>query len=455
VVNKTVPQGPPARTQTPFVSGLTLRLRQQLTDPLFRNGYALVANSAATGATGLLYWVLVARLYPAGVVGRASAAYAAMNVLAGFTALTFNGALIRFIPQAGQQAGRLINRAYLVSAVASVVVTIPFLLTISRFGPSYAEFGNPVTCLFFLGCVVIWAVFTLQDSVLTGLRSAVWVLLENVIFGVVKTVLLVLFAARVQHLGIYLSWMLPAVAAVPLINVLIFSRLVPRHVAATPDCRPPTNRQIGRFLAGDCPGTMFLLAITNLVPILVAVRIADVRSTAYFYMAWLVGGILDLVGVNMSMSLTVEGSFDGSSLALNCRRALRKTALMLLPCAALAVVLAHWGLGLFGPGYAAHGAPVLELLAVATLPRAVIEVRLGALRAQSRTSQVAIIQGARCALMLALTVFLVSGMGLIGAGVAAVVSQSAVAVVIIPSLWRVLAGGRTRNSPAAPEVSAS
>ena len=427
-----------------------LRLRQQLADPLSRNGYALVANSGATGAVGLVYWVLVARLYPTAVVGRASAVYAAMNLLAGLTALNFNGALIRFLPRAGRRTAGLITQSYLVSAAASVAFTIFFLLTISHWGPSYAELGSPITALFFIGCVVAWAAFTLQDSVLTGLRSAGWVLIENTLFGIAKIILLVLFAARLQHLGIYLSWMLPTVAALPLVNMLIYGRLVPRHTAATLDCSPPTNRQIGRFLAGDYSGAMFLLAGTGLVPVLVAARTSDARLTAYFYMAWLVGAILDLVGVNMSMSLTVEGSFDRSSLALNCRKALRKIALILLPCAALTALLAHWGLGFFGPGYAAHSAPVLELLAVATLPRAMTEVYLGALRAQSRTSMVAIIQGTRCVLMLGVTVFLTSVMGLIGAGLAAVLSQGAVALLILPGLWRALNDGRSPRTLAAP-----
>ena len=105
--------------------------------------------------------------------------------------------------------------------------------------------------------------------------------------------------------------MLPALVAVPLVNALIYGRLVPRHTEATLDCLPPTNRQIGRFLAGDYSGSAvparhrptWCRSWSRCGP-------RDVRLTAYFYMAWMVGGVLDLVGVNMSMSLTVEGAFD-------------------------------------------------------------------------------------------------------------------------------------------------
>ena len=446
--------GPPGSAAAPQaqVTRKWPGVRWPLADPLSRNGYALIANSGATGALGLVYWLLMAHLYPAVDVGRASAAYAAMNLLAGLTALNFNGALTRFIPQAGQQTRTLVARAYAVSALASVGVTIPFLLTISWWGPSYSELGGLITGVVFTGCVVVWALFTLQDSVLVGLRSAFWVLVENGIFGVVKFVLLVLLVTVLPgHLGIYVSWMLPVFVAVPLVNTLIFGRLIPRHTLLTSDFQPPTGRQIGRFLAGDYSGALCLLATGSLVPVVVAARI-DIRSTAYFYMAWIIAAIVDMVGINMGMSLTVEGAFDAATLAVNGRKALRKMASILVPCAVLVALLAPWGLRLFGPAYAAHGAPVLELLAIATLPRAVTELYLGALRAQSRAPLVALIQAARGVLMLGLTVAATGVIGTIGAGVAVLASQAAMAAVVSVGLWRVLTGDRERKAPITPVV---
>jgi len=117
-------------------SGVLSRTRSEeetrpgfLADSLTRNGYFLIANSAATGALGLVYWLLVARLYPTADVGRASALYAAMNLIAALTALNLNGLLIRFIPQAGRLTGRFIVRAYAVSAAASVAFSVLFVVT--------------------------------------------------------------------------------------------------------------------------------------------------------------------------------------------------------------------------------------------------------------------------------------------------------------------------------------
>lgn len=427
-----------------------LGLRRELADPLARNGYALIANSGATGVLGLVYWLLMARFYPATAVGRGSAAYAAMNLLAGITALNFNGALTRFIPQAGRQTRTLIAAAYAVSALTSVVLAGVFLVTIGWWGSSYAELGGPVAGLVFVGCVVVWSIFTLQDSVLVGLRGAFWVFAENSAFGVVKIVLLVLLVSALpDHIGIYASWMLPVVVAVPLVNALIFGSLLPRHVAATEDSRPPGMRQIGRFLAGDYSGAMLLTITMGLVPVVVAAR-TGAAATAYFYVAWLIAGIVDMIGINMGMSLTVEGAFDAAALAANCRRALRRVVSILAPTAVLLAVLAPWWLRLFGPSYAAHGAVLLDLLAVATLPRAVTEVYLGALRAQNRTSLVALIQSVRAVLMLGFAMSLTGAIGTRGAGIAVLASQAVIAVAISVSLWRVLTGDRKPARHARP-----
>jgi O-antigen/teichoic acid export membrane protein len=448
-----VPAVPPGENGRPLVLQPTMPmklqgLRHQLADPLARNGYSLIANSAATGGLGLLYWLVMARLYPAAAVGRASAAYAAMNLLAGFTALNFNGALTRFIPEAGRRTTTFITRAYVVSALTSIALGFFFLVTISHWGASYAELGRPVAGLIFVGCVVVWAVFTLQDSVLVGLRNAFWVFVENAAFGVVKLVLLVLLVTALpDHTGIYVSWMLPALVALPLVNALIFGNLVPLHVKLTRDLRPPTTRQITRFLAGDYTGAMCVLATGSLIPVLVAARIA-VQATAYFYMAWTVAAIVDTIGLSMGMSLTVEGAFNAARVAVHCRRALAKLALILLPCAALMAVAAPWGLRLFGPSYAQYGAPVLRLLAIATVPRAATELYLGALRAQSRTTLVAVIQAARAILMLGLTIVLVGRIGTVGAGYAVVAAQVVIAVAIAFGLWRVLTADRERAVPA-------
>src|ERR1019366_4329051 len=246
-----------------------------------------------------------------------------------------------------------------------------------HWGSSNAELGGVTAGFAFTTAVVAWAIFPLQDGVLIGMRGAPWVAIENGIFGVAKIALLVAFAVALPHLGIYISWMLPVVISLPLVNR-----------------QPPTGRQVGRFVAGDFTGAICLLATANLVPVVVAMLVTP-GTNAYFYIAWTIGTTVDLLAINMGMSLTVESALHRTRLASNTRTALRRTMVILVPIAGTMALLAPWALGLFGPGYAAHGAPILQLLAAATVPKALTDLYFGALRAQSRTSLIALLQAIR------------------------------------------------------------
>lgn len=398
-------------------------------------------NTGATGLLGVVYWLLAARHYSPVDVGRASAAYSAMNFVSGFAAANILGAITRFVPQSGRRTAALVLRTYLFSSVASVVVAVLFLLSVSHWGTSYAELRGMIPAVCFVVCVVAWGIFTLQDGVLTGLRSSVWVPVENGIFGIVKIVLLLAFAAALPSLGIDISWMLPVILSLPLVNLLIFGKLIPDHQLSTGERRPPTGREIGRFLAGDYIGALCVLTISNLVPIAVAIRVGP-RLNAYFYMAWTIGGVLFLLAMSTARSLTVEGAFDSAMLAANCRSALRHSMLLLTPVVAVAALLAPVALGLFGPGYARYGVPILQLLAIATLPKTLTELYLGALRAQSRAKLIALIQVVRCVLMLGLALVFTGTLGMVGAGVAVLVSESLIAIMIVPGLRRIMSAAR-------------
>ncbi|WP_028815655.1 lipopolysaccharide biosynthesis protein [Streptomyces flavidovirens] len=407
-------------------------------NPLFRNAYALMLNTGISALLGLSFWLAAARYYSESAVGQGSAAIAAMKLLAGLTALTLTGALARFIPVAGRRTGRLVWRTYAGSSVVVAVAALVFLSTLSLWGPSYSFLDGPVNGLGFVLAVVAWSLLTLQDGVLTGLRSALWVPVGNAVFSAVKLVLLIVIAASVPTAGVFVSWVAAiAVSVIPL-GWLVFRRLVPRHVAATEDrARPPTLRQMGRFLAGDYTGSLFSLAVVYAVPVIVASQVSS-EDNAYFYITTTIGGTVNLLAINMGASLTVEGAHDPSTLARNCRAALRRMARIMLPVAAVLFFGAPYILGVFGEGYADAATPLLRWFAVGALLRVVIEVYFAVLRAQSRTSPLAYLQGGLCVLVLGLTLLLLPRMGLVGAGIAEISSLAVVASVAGVMLYRVV-----------------
>ncbi|MFD4526391.1 lipopolysaccharide biosynthesis protein [Streptomyces sp. NPDC058470] len=410
---------------------------------LFRNAYALMLNTGISAVLGLGYWLIAARYYTETAVGQGSAAIAAMKLLAGLTAVTLTGALARFIPVAGRATGRLIFRTYLGSSVVVALAAGVFLLTLNIWGPSYRFLHGSLAGLGFVVAVVAWSLLTLQDGVLTGLRSALWVPVGNTVFSAVKLVLLVVLASVIPATGVFVSWVAAiAMSAVPL-GWLVFRRLVPRHVKATKDdTKPPSVKEIGRFLAGDYTGSLFSLAVVYLVPVIVASQVSSANN-AYFYITATIGGTVNLLAINMGASLTVEGSHAPARLAANTRAALRRMVRIMLPVGALLFLGAPFILRVFGQGYADAATPLLRWFAVGGLLRVVMETYFAVLRAQSRTAGLAWLQGLLCALVLGLTVVLLPRMGLTGAGVAEVASLTVIVAISAPRLYRIL-----RTAPA-------
>lgn len=422
--------------------------------PLFRNAYALMLNTGVSALLGLSFWLVAARYYTPSAVGQGSAAIAAMKLLAGLTALTLTGALARFIPVSGRRTGRLVFRTYAGSSLVVAVAALIFLSTLDFWGPSYRFLHGPLNGLGFVLAVVMWSLLTLQDGVLTGLRSALWVPVGNTVFSAVKLVLLVLIASSIPTAGVFVSWVAAiAVSVIPL-GILVFRKLVPRHVLATEGlAEPPTTRQMGRFLAGDYTGSLFSLAVVYLVPVIVASQVSS-ADNAYFYITTTIGGTVNLLAINMGASLTVEGAHDPASLARNCRASLKKMAKLMLPVGAVLFFGAPYILRVFGAGYAEAATPLLRWFAVGALLRVVIEVYFAVLRAQSRTAGLAYLQGALCVLVLGLTLLLLPRMGLTGAGVAEISSLAVIASIAAFKLYGVVRAAPAEGAAPATAVPA-
>ncbi|MEU0004749.1 polysaccharide biosynthesis C-terminal domain-containing protein [Streptomyces sp. NPDC006314] len=418
--------------------------------PLFRNAYALMLNTGISAVLGLGFWLAAARYYSESAVGQGSAAIAAMKLLAGLTAVTLTGALARFIPVCGERTGRLIFRTYAGSSLIVALAAGVFLLTLDVWGPSYRFLHGTLNGLGFIVAVAAWNLLTLQDGVLTGLRSAPWVPVGNTVFSAVKLALLVAFAVAIPTTGVFVSWVAAIATSVVPLGWLVFRRLVPRHIEATEGhADPPALKQIGRFLAGDYTGSLFSLAVVYLVPVIIAAQVSA-EENAYFYITTTIGGTTNLLAINMGASLTVEGSHDPARLAANTRAALRRMARIMLPIAGLLFIGAPWILGVFGDGYADAATPLLRWFAVGAVLRVVMETCFAVLRAQSRTAGLAWMQGLLCVLVLGLTLLLLPRMGLTGAGVAEVSSLAVLVAIAARKLWKTV-----RSAPAAvPETAA-
>jgi hypothetical protein len=221
--------------------------------PLYREGYALIMDSAVTSLFGTVYWLLAAPHYTPRVRGLNSAAISAIMFLSGIAQLNLMSALMRFIPVSGRRTTRLVVSSYLLSVAIATVAALIFLLGVEVWTPALGFLSSslPLASWFVAGTIA-WCVFGLQDSVLTGLRAAWFVPLENLVYSVLKIALLVLLRAVSPRYGIFASWTAGLTASLVAVNLLIFRRLLPRHrERADGGLQPPTRRQLRRFVSAE------------------------------------------------------------------------------------------------------------------------------------------------------------------------------------------------------------
>lgn len=406
----------------------------------------MIASAAVTSGLGLFYWAIAARLYPPSALGLNSAAISAMLFVSGLAQLSLNGVFIRFLPISGTHTKRFVVLAYVGCLVAALGASLIFLAGASWWAPWLAPLqANPLWSASFVLATMAWTIFSLQDSVLTGLRQAQWVPFENALYAAAKILVLVWLSVSFQESGIFVSWVTPVVFLLLPVNALIFGVLIPKHVRATAKQEARiTRRQILGQVGGNYFGTIFFLGSTTLLPVLVT-NLAGIAANAYFYPAWIIASALQLVALNMSVAMTVETSFDETKLAWFVRRVLVHNARLVLPLVGVILIAAPFLLNFLGPVYAEQGTLLLRLLALAAIPNIFVAVAIGLARVQNRAWLVTCIQGALCVSSLGLSYLWLPVFGLAGVGMAWLVSQSLVGFAALWMLSRVLRGEQTRN----------
>ena len=244
------------------------KIRSHLRTPLYRNGYALLVTAVTTSLLGIVFWAAAVRFYTAEVVGFSSATISAMVLVTGLASFSLQGVLVRFLPAAGGKAARLILLAYAIHASMALLLGTVFVHTITLWAPNLSALSadGAAGWGFVLGTMV-WSVFNLQDGALTGLRHAVWVPIENILYAVGKMALLVLLASGMPHWGIFAAWVLPAAAAILPINLLLLGQLAPQAAKVhSPQVRATDRASILSYIIRNYPGALFSLALSALMP---------------------------------------------------------------------------------------------------------------------------------------------------------------------------------------------
>jgi O-antigen/teichoic acid export membrane protein len=343
---------------------------------LVRSADSLLVSTAVSAALGFAFWIAAARLFSAEEVGRDAALIAAMVELSTICQLNLDNVLVRQIPGLRDRAARFVAGSYAVNAAMAVVVGTIFVLVVpSLVGELGFLRDDPVVAVAFVVGLALWGVFTLQDAALTAMRHARWVPIENAVFGVLKLLALPVTLALAAANGVFLAWIVPMVLLLVPVNVLIFRHVAARHRANAPAQGSGLvelgRRRLGVFFAQDYLGQVLMRLAVTVIPVLVVATLGA-AANAYFFVPFTIVIAFDMMVLSIGTSLLAETAYDRRLVHEHVATAVRRYGPLLLGGVAVLVVAAPLVLLPFGADYAREGDDVLRLLALASIPRAIL-----------------------------------------------------------------------------------
>jgi O-antigen/teichoic acid export membrane protein len=401
-----------------------------LTSSLYRNAIFLMTNNMLMGMSGLAFWLLAARFYQTEDVGLGSAALSAMQLLGLFATLGLDYALIRFLPGSGKGARDMVNSCLTISGLAAIFFALVFIAGLDVWSPALLFLReDPVFLSAFVVLTAGWTLHMLGGKIFVAWRRTGYTLAEGTVFNALRIGLVILMASFFAVFGLFAAWGVAAALAIA-VGILWFLPRVQRGYRPLPTIKRQVVAKVVRFSFANYVTALFWFAPSFVLPIMVVNRLGA-EETAYFYIAWAISRLLFAAGMSISMSLFAEGSHDEKALLRDTRRSIMLTAAVVAPGALVIVFFGDDVLRLFDPEYAENGTDLMRVLVASALPLSLNHIFFGVRRVQMKMRSVVGLNALIATGTLAGSWVLLPDMGIMGAGVAWLSSQSVAALLVI------------------------
>ena len=391
-------------TTTEQVSADSSGLPRERSRSLTTSALGMISGKTAAMSLGFAFWLVAARVAPAGDVGLAAGATAAIMLVALLSTSGLGAAAVVHYHRQGERSADVVDTALALAGILACAVALAFL---GLAGTLLVEMNViavdlPFALLFVL-MSVIGSLGVVIDQVSMAQRRGGDVLIRNVTNGIVTLLVPVLIwlgplqaSARVLFAG----WVLGSTSAViigwfQMRLTLDGHRTRPRLARST--FRPLIATSIANqalTTAERAPGLLLPLLVTELL---------SPEETAYWYTSWMIAWGVSIVPLSTSTALFAEVCRNPSDIGRQLRAAVRSSLLIGTALAAPTFVLAPQVLRLAGADYADAGATPLRLLVLGVIPLSATYPYFAIARSTGRigeaiaTAAVAAVLGVTCA----------------------------------------------------------
>jgi O-antigen/teichoic acid export membrane protein len=396
---------------------------------LLRNGIFIMGTGVATAGFGYVYWILAAHAYSAYDVGLASALISAMTLASTVANLGVGSTLVQTLPgrKSGYAWSLTLNAGFAIGILAGLLAGGVVLVVLPLFSPQFAIVEQQAGYAFaLLVGVPIMTLSTLLDQAFVAERASINMLVRNLAVAVLKIPLMVLpviVLAHVGALGILLSGVVAMAVMLIAGMMLLLPRLRRAYCLAVRGIMGQVNSMLSS-LAGHYFINLGGLASQYLLPVFVAVQLSP-TDNAYFYTTMKIGDFFFMASSAVSVSLFAEGSHAADDLSRKVRSTAKIIALIIGPAMFICFFGGPYILLVFGPSYAQHGQELLRIFVVAAVPDAITNIYISVLRVQRRLRFAALLNVGMAVITLGLAWIFLPVLGIVGAGWAFLISQTA------------------------------
>jgi len=405
------------------------KLKGVIATPLYGNAFYLMLSAATTSLLGFFFWVIVARFYTEAAVGFSSAIISAISLLAIISQVGLDISLVRFLPHS-ESSQDLINSCYTLGGLISLVLAGVFLVGLGFWSPALAFVRqSAIFASAFIVFTVLWTLSNLVNFTFVARRRANFMLYGGIIFSMLKLLLPILFVLFFHAFGIVASWGIALTVALA-ISVFRFLPRVQDSYKPVPTLRFSLLKDVWRYSGGNYVANLFMVCPASLLPLMV-VNVLGAEQNAYFYIGWMIAGMLFAIPASISTSLLAESSHFEDKLKENVGRSLKFAYLLLIPAVIVLILVSKWMLLVFGQSYSANTLHLFWILSLSSLPAAFSYIYTGILQVAGRVKELMALWGLIVLAVLLVSYFIMPAVGIIGIGYAWLGAQTVAAIYVL------------------------
>ena len=401
---------------------------------LLNNAFYLMLSNATTNLIGFVFWSIMAGFFLPAQVGIGSALVSASSLVALLSGLGLRIGLIRFVAETSERAGLLINSAFTIVSLISVIGAITYLAGINYWSPALVFVReNMVFLLLFIIFTAAAALSNLTDGSIIAGRVAKYVFWKNTIISVLKIPLPLLMFAHFDGFGIFAGMGTSFIVGV-LISWFFFLPKAYKGYYPRPVIAKSIMQKVLPYSFANYMANLLNLSPQFIYPLMV-LNILGPENSAYFYISWMMTMVLAIIPNGVSSSLLAEGSREPKRLGRDGRKVLLLSLGISIPAAVCMMLLGGWLLHFFGPAYEENGTTVIRYLALAVIPQCVntLYITVNQVKKQNhliiaQTSFLAIVA-------LGVGYWWLGCIGLPGIGMAYLTAHLLLSIVVIRPLW--------------------